>query len=154
MLGKCLWKMYNGMKEVKGGASKVGYVEALDAFRRAIELLPERRDSRHPEKQLTLEPHYKLVSVVHKLVQSRQLQASHCLLIVGTLTNIDLKPEAGCNYLSATCYARKVSSVQDLEDWEGYLIHVLKALRSADKANWHHRMVVRVSFLLFRAGEH
>ena len=34
--------------------------------------------------------------------------------------------------------------VHDLEDWEGYMIQVLKTLRSADRANWHHRMVARV----------
>lgn len=73
MLGKCLWKMHNCSEGVRGRARKVSHVDALDAFRRAIELLPRRRDSRHPEKQLTLEPHYKLLSTVHKLVQSRQL---------------------------------------------------------------------------------
>lgn len=82
MLGKCLWKMHNCSEEVRGRAQKISCVEALDAFTRAIELLPERRDSRHPEKQLTLEPHYKLVSVVHKLVQSRRLQVIHFLLAV------------------------------------------------------------------------
>ena len=30
------------------------------------------------------------------------------------------------------------------EDWAGYILQVIKALRSADKANWHHRMVARV----------
>lgn len=79
MLGKCLWKMHNCSEYVR---PKISYVEALDAFTRAIELLPERRDGRHPEKQLTLEPHYKLVSVVHKLVQSRRLQVIHFLLAV------------------------------------------------------------------------
>lgn len=47
--------------------------------------------------------------------------------------------------MKATCYARKVSPVQDVEMWEGYIIRVLRSLRSADKANWHHRMVARVS---------
>lgn len=74
MLGKCLWKMHNCSEDVRGKARKVSYVEALDAFSRAIELLPRRRDSKHPEKQLTLEPHYKLLSTVHKLVQSRRLR--------------------------------------------------------------------------------
>lgn len=132
MLGKCLWKMHNCSEEVRGRARKISYVEALDAFTRAIELLPERRDSRHPEKQLTLEPHYKLVSVVHKLVQSRRLQ-----------------PEAGCNYLNASFYARKIPPAQDLEDWEEYIIHVLKALRSADKSIWHHRMVARAAHAIY-----
>lgn len=45
----------------------------------------------------------------------------------------------------ATSYGRKVPAVEDLDDWEGYILHVLKVLRSADKANWHHRIVLRVS---------
>lgn len=80
MLGKCLWKMHNYSEDVQGRARKVGHVDVLDAFKRAIELLPGRRDSRHPEKQLTLEPHYKLLSTVHKLVQSRRLQVRRCSL--------------------------------------------------------------------------
>ncbi len=56
----------------------------------------------------------------------------------------DVQPVDGCQYLEATPYARKVPVVHDLEDWEGYMIQVLKTLRSADKANWHHRMVARV----------
>lgn len=144
MLGKCLWKMYNCSEEVRGRARKISYVEALDAFTRAIQLLPERRDSRHPEKQLTLEPHYKLVSVVHKLVQSRRLRVRNHSLAVCQCADWE-QPEAGCNYLNASFYVRKIPPAQDLEDWEEYIIHVLKALRSADKSIWHHRMVARVS---------
>lgn len=81
MLGKCLWKMHNCGEEVRGRARKISHVEALDAFTRAIELLPERRDNRHPERQLTLEPHYKLVSVVHKLVQSRRLRVGYSFIV-------------------------------------------------------------------------
>lgn len=81
MLGKCLWKMHNCDEDVPVKARKISHVDALDAFRRAIELLPGRRDSRHPEKQLTLEPHYKLLSTVHKLVQSRRLQVRRGSLI-------------------------------------------------------------------------
>lgn len=88
MLGKCLWKMHNCSEEVRGRARKISHVEALDAFTRAIELLPQRRDSRHPEKQLTLEPHYKLVSVVHKLVQSRRLRVRHRMLAVCRFADI------------------------------------------------------------------
>lgn len=76
MLGKCLWKMHNCCDEIRGRAQKINYTEVLDIFKKAIELLPERRDSRHPEKDPTLEPHYKLVSIVHKLVQSKRIQVS------------------------------------------------------------------------------
>lgn len=46
--------------------------------------------------------------------------------------------------MKATPYARKVPDVQDSEDWEQFILAVLKAMRSADKSNWHHRLVVRV----------
>ena len=70
MLGKSLWKMYNYPEE---GFRRVDYHQVLEAFTKAIQFVPERRDSRHPEKDPILEPHYKLVSTVHKLVQRRQI---------------------------------------------------------------------------------
>ena len=57
----------------------VDYREVLDAFGKAIECVPERRDSRHPDKDPILEPHYKLVSIVHKLVQRRLIVVSKAL---------------------------------------------------------------------------
>ncbi|KAL8825551.1 MAG: hypothetical protein Q9170_007753 [Blastenia crenularia] len=126
MLGKCLWKMHNCHDYVLCGRQRIDFAPALNAFKRAIEFLPERRDSKHPEKDPMLESHYKLASIVQKLVSSRRLNA-----------------EAGCEVLSATSYARKVNAVREFDDWEGYILQVLKALRSADKSNWHHRMVLR-----------
>lgn len=57
-----------------------------------------------------------------------------------------MKAGAACKILDITPYARKVPSIQDPIDWEGYVLQVLKALRSADKSNWHHRMVLRVRY--------
>ncbi|KAI4172476.1 MAG: hypothetical protein LQ343_003566 [Gyalolechia ehrenbergii] len=111
---------------VLSGHQRIDFSPAIEAIKTAIEALPGRRDSKHPEKDPTLEPHYKLASVVHKLVSSRRLSA-----------------EAGCEALATTSYARRVPPVQDFEDWEGYILQVLKVLRSADKSNWHHRMVLR-----------
>ena len=54
--------------------------------------------------------------------------------------------EEGCRLLKATSYSRKVPDVQDEDDWPSYILQIIKALRSADKANWHHRMVARVCF--------
>ena len=68
MLGKCLWKkschstssdQYNGFQEI------------LDAYTKAIRCVPDKKDSRHPDKDPILDPHYKLVSFVHKLVQRK-----------------------------------------------------------------------------------
>ena len=54
--------------------------------------------------------------------------------------------EEACRILKATPYSRKVVDAQDVDSWESYILQVIKALRSADKANWHHRMVARVGF--------
>lgn len=32
----------------------------------------------------------------------------------------------------------------DADEWHAYVLKVLKALRVADKSNWHHRMSARV----------
>lgn len=76
MLGKVLWKMHNCGNDVRGSVQRIDYQSAIDAFVRAIESVPEKRDSRHPEKDPILEPHYKLVSVVNKLVRSERLSVS------------------------------------------------------------------------------
>ena len=77
MLGKVLWKLHNCADEVRGAVKRIDPQPVIDAFVRAIETCPERRDSRHPEKEPILEPHYKLVSVVHKLVQSKRLSVCY-----------------------------------------------------------------------------
>lgn len=65
--------MHNCSDEVRGSAKRIGYKPVIDAFVQAIEACPEKRDSRHPDKDPILEPHYKLLSVVHKLVRSRRI---------------------------------------------------------------------------------
>ncbi len=79
MLGKCLWKMYNCGEEVRGNAQRPVCTAILDALKRAIQAVPDRRDGRHPDREPVLEPHYKLVSVVHKLVPKGVLQVD-CIL--------------------------------------------------------------------------
>ncbi|KAL8696310.1 MAG: hypothetical protein Q9224_002861, partial [Gallowayella concinna] len=138
MLGKCLWKMYNctHAKDMKPSDNHVtSFQPALEAFKMAIESLPERRDNKHSEKDPILEPHYKLASVVHKLVSSESLET-----------------ETGCQILNATPYARRVPPIQDPDDWEGYILHVLKIMRSADKSNWHHRMVSRAAHTIYEGS--
>lgn len=66
--------MYNCSPEVRGNAARPDYEKILHALERAIATVPDRRDSRHPEKEPILEPHYKLVSIIHKLVQKGTLQ--------------------------------------------------------------------------------
>lgn len=68
--------MHDCEDEVLGPHERITFRPAIDAFVRAIECLPERRDSRHPDKDPILEPHYKLTSIVHKLVRSGRVSVS------------------------------------------------------------------------------
>jgi hypothetical protein len=70
MLGKCLWKMYTATEGVRGDQKAPDLQEVMDCFTKAIETLPNRRDNR---KEPILEPHYKLMSIVHKLVQRKDI---------------------------------------------------------------------------------
>ena len=65
--------MHNCADDIRGKVKRISHQPVIDALVRAIETCPEKRDSRHPEKILILEPHYKLVSVVHKLVCSKRI---------------------------------------------------------------------------------
>ncbi|MCJ1384354.1 Histone transcription regulator 3 [Xylographa soralifera] len=129
MLGKCLWKISCSSTTPDPRAM---FQEVLDAYTKAIRCVLEKKDSRHPDRGPILDPHYKLVSFVHKLVQRKFIL-----------------PEDGCRHLDVTPYAAKVSHVQDTDDWEGYILSVLKSLRAADKANWHHRMVARAAHVIY-----
>ncbi|KAL9600690.1 MAG: hypothetical protein Q9219_003020 [cf. Caloplaca sp. 3 TL-2023] len=128
-------KSDNWINQVLSGHNRISFEPAVDAIKAAIESLPERRDSKHPEKDPILEPHYKLVSMVHKLVSSEWISA-----------------ENGCETLSATSYARTIPCVQDFDDWEGYILQVLKKLRGADRSNWHHRMVLRSARTIYQGS--
>ena len=126
MRGKCLSKLRWMMGDSNDD------LEMIDAFTKAVECVPEKRDSRHPEKDPILEPHYKLVSTIHKLVKDGALE-----------------PAEGCEYMQATFYACKVASIDDRDEWETYILSVLKSLRNADKSNWHHRFVARAAHVLY-----
>lgn len=64
-------------------------------------------------------------------------------------TKFVLQVSEACSHLKATSYSRKVRSIEEQDDWEMYISQVLKALRSADKSNWHHRMLARVRTLSY-----
>ena len=66
--------MYSCSEEVRSYVKRIDYRLVLDALIQAIEAIPGKRDSRHSDKDPILEPHYKLVTVVHKLVRSGDLK--------------------------------------------------------------------------------
>ncbi|KAI9810904.1 MAG: Histone transcription regulator 3 [Pycnora praestabilis] len=130
MLGKCLWKMSNHESNIRHDRLLVAPREPLEAFIKSVKTVPERKDSR---QEPIIEPHYKLVSIVHKMVQKRRLSV-----------------EEGARALEATPYARKIPSPsEDPDMWEPYILQILKALRTADKANWHHRMIARAAHVIY-----
>ena len=127
LLGKCLWKMHNCDDRVRGNSRYIDHSEVLEAFERAVETAPERRD-----KDPIFEPHYKLLSVVHKLVKKKRLAV-----------------QDACIHLRITPYARKVAPPDDHNRWNQYILEILKVLRAADKQNWHHRMAARAAHIAY-----
>ena len=130
MLGKCLWKMFN-CPSTEQGRRRIEVDEVLDAFTAAVEASPERKDR---SSDYVLEPHFKLVSIVHKLVRRRVISAVQ-----------------GREVLQATPYARKVhlSEDEDGPEWEPYVLEILKKLGHADKSNWHHRIIARAAHVIY-----
>jgi hypothetical protein len=139
MLGKCLWKMYcANLDAALAAASRMEafqpmkgptWEEVIDAFVSAIENLPEKRErGREP----VLEPHYKLVSIVHKLFQRRAIDH-----------------ERGLQILLQTSYSQNITRPENQDDWERYILAVLKALRTADKSSWHHRIIARSAHVIY-----
>ncbi|KAI9800529.1 MAG: hypothetical protein M1825_004078 [Sarcosagium campestre] len=120
MEGKCLWKML-GLPR-----TTITALEVVDALVNAVSALPKRRNDR---QEVTFEPHYKLVAVVHKLVRKELLS-----------------PSIGASYLARSVYAVKLKPrPETLADWNAHVLRVLKTLCAADKVNWHHRMIARAA---------
>lgn len=132
MLGKCLWKMHTASDQVRRHAQPPLVEEVLQSFIRAIDVLADTKKDSRDKREPTLEPHYKLVSTVHKLV-----------------TRGEISLEEGCEALRHTPYARTTTLPRELGEWVPYVLTVLKNLRAADKSNWHHRMIARAAHIVY-----
>jgi hypothetical protein len=144
MLAKCGWKMwtaneqdmhYNASIGVPPPANRVQpkWQEVVDSIIAAIETLPGKKGR---SGEPVLEPHYKLVSIVYKLSQ------------FGAISQ-----DKGVELLSHTSYSRNVVAPENAEDWERYILAVLKSLRSADKSSWHHRIISRSAHIIYDEGK-
>ncbi|GAB7348925.1 hypothetical protein MBLNU459_g7611t1 [Dothideomycetes sp. NU459] len=132
-LGKCLWKMHSRGKDspaISGSPPSVD--DVITEIQKSIKLLPGKRDSK---REPILEPHYKLVSVVHKMVMQQEINVIEA-----------------CDILASTPHAAKIDPVSDPSEWEGYILKVLKNLRTADKQHWHHRMIARAAQIVYHDG--
>ena len=134
MLGKCLWKMHTASEDARGRSPFIIADVVITSLEEAIQSLPP-RDHRHPDKDPTLEPHYKMVAIVHKLVRRQEITS-----------------QQGRQYLETTWYSRRVPAIRECDNWKDYVLHLLKVLRDADKSNWHHRIVARVAHVICDEG--
>ena len=134
ILGKCLWKMHAAPNHIKGPRDVPPTAQqVLSSFIRAIELIPDKdkKDSRE-KREPVLEPHYKLVSIVHKLVSRGELSL-----------------EQAKDALDHTPYARTGTFPQEIDEWVPHVLAMLKNLRATDKSNWHHRIVARAAQIIY-----
>ncbi|KAI1629752.1 hypothetical protein EDD37DRAFT_617756 [Exophiala viscosa] len=124
---KCMWKMFRHPEN----SGRIVAEDVIDPIVEAIHALPLKKDK---SNEPLLEPHFKLVSIVHKMVK------------LGALT-----PTQGQEYMQATRYALGVHLSEDEEgaDWETYVLEILHKLEHADKSNWHHRITARAAHVLY-----
>lgn len=127
MLSKCRWKMFNSDEETRENARPVTIDEILEPLLDAIEVLPQRKE-RGSLPDRILEPHFRLASVLHKLV-TREL----------------LEPKKAGEILAETPWSKNLSPPQNMEEWTPFILEVLKKLKHADKSNWHHRILSRMA---------
>jgi len=139
MRGKCLWKIYCSNTDDAIAAAAEGalpptrdgptWEQVVDAIINAIETVPEKK-ARNGEP--ILEPHYKLVSITHKLFQRKAIDHEQGVLV-----------------LQHTPFSHNSKSPDGADDWERYILSVLKELRNADKASWHHRITARAAHVIY-----
>jgi hypothetical protein len=131
MLGKCLWKMHSApLETLQPNETPPSAPRVFESFLRALELVPG-RNSRDSKSQPILEPHYKLLIIVHKMYMRHSISLE----------------EAGM-LLHNTSYAQSVALPETREEWPLYVLSILKRLRAADKQNWHHRMIYRTAQII------
>lgn len=132
MIGKCLWKMHSApVSALSPNDKPPSAPEVFKVFLRALELTPDKSNSRDSKAQPILEPHYKLLIIVHKMYLRNSID-----LDVATML------------LHNTTYAHSVTLPETKEDWPLYVLSILKRMRAADKQNWHHRMIYRTAQII------
>ena len=128
-LGKCLWKMVQSPENDRVRRPDKPE-EVLAAFVEAVEVAPYKERSSEP----VLEPHFKLVSTVHKMVHKKMIS-----------------PHQGQQWLRHTRFAQNAHLAEDEDgpEWEQYILDILKKLSVADKQNWHHRIIARSAHVIY-----
>lgn len=135
MYAKCLWKMYQKPAEEldpKDRCSQPTVEDVVAALERSVQVVTAQQK---PRQDPILEPHYKILSVMHKLVMRKAIGQQEA---VDILQRQPFAPQHG----------EKVT-LDDNYDWEAYVIRGLRVLRDKDKSNWQHRLIMRHARILF-----
>ncbi|POR38347.1 Histone transcription regulator 3 [Tolypocladium paradoxum] len=139
MLAKCYWKMHQTPAQQLDSTDQKAVVSSklvLSTLKKSIEVATNARKSRNSEP--ILEPHYKIASILHKMVIRGDMPAADAAAILSEQPfGVALHPDD------------HYASFSEPEDWEEYVIRNLTKLREKDKSNWHHRIVMRHAKILF-----
>ncbi|KAI1415454.1 hypothetical protein F5Y13DRAFT_207192 [Hypoxylon sp. FL1857] len=137
MVAKCIWKMYQkpptslDHRDRRDRPTMQTVISALEKAVEVVSALPKPRHGQDP----ILEPHYKIVSIMHKLVMRG-----------------DITPQEAADILQRQPYAIQDGErveINEPEDWEPYVIKTLSHLREKDRSNWQHRIIMRHARILF-----
>ncbi|KAI1377016.1 hypothetical protein F4677DRAFT_64543 [Hypoxylon crocopeplum] len=137
MLAKCIWKMYQkpptslDHRDRRDRPTMQTVISALEKSVDVVSALPKPRHGQDP----VLEPHYKIVSIMHKLVMRG-----------------DIAPQEAADILQRQPYAIENGEhieISEPEDWDAYVISTLSHLREKDRSNWQHRIIMRHARILF-----
>ncbi|CAD6499808.1 BgTH12-03915, partial [Blumeria graminis f. sp. triticale] len=140
MLAKCLWKMFYRFSEEQDSKVKEHNPPTVEgivkACLEAIKTVPKPTKS---SVEPIIEPHYKFVSIIHKLVSMKAMS-----------------PQAGADLIQQQPYAARKGQpimIENVdEDWGSYIIEQVRHLRKEDKQHWQHRMIARVASMLYIDG--
>ncbi|KAL4732249.1 Histone transcription regulator 3 [Fusarium chlamydosporum] len=139
MLSKCYWKMYqtpDDQLDVKDMTSKISLDTLIGTLRKAVEVAHNARRGRNTDP--IFEPHYKIISILHKLVVRGDVPSKEAAEILSEQPfGLEVNPDD------------HFASFSEPEDWEEYIIRNLSKLKEKDKANWQHRIIIRHAKILF-----
>ncbi|KAF4122269.1 regulatory protein, partial [Geosmithia morbida] len=140
MLAKCYWKMFTADADQMDATDRDSHITAstlLEVLKKSVEVAYNARKSRRSEP--ILEPHYKIVSIVHKMVMRGDLQAKEAAKTLSEQPfGVSIKEDD------------EFASFDKPEDWDEYIIASLENLADKDKSNWQHRIIMRHATILFK----
>lgn len=143
MLAKCYWKMYQTPTEKLDKTDQrapVTIKQLLKTLQNSIDVATRARKSRNSDP--ILEPHYKIVSILHKLVTRGDMDAVEAASnLSGQPFGVPINPQD------------RYAGFSQPENWNDYVIQSLTRLRDKDKSNWQHRIAMRQARILFEGDE-